>query len=158
MADLAREIENREAEERELQFDSFSNEMALEIGLRIVERARELNKAVAVDIERNGRQLFHHGMSGTAADNDEWIRRKNRVVNRFEKSSFHVGQLLALGGTTIQQKSFVDPMMFSAHGGAFPITIRNTGVVGTVTVSGLPQEEDHRLVTSVIREFMAKRM
>ena len=35
------------------------------------------------------------------------------------------------------------------------LIVRNVGVVGTVTVSGLPQEEDHRLVVDVLREFLA---
>jgi len=157
MADLAQEIGQREKEELELQFDSFSNETALEIGNMIVERARSEHKSIAVDIERNGHQLFHHSMTGTAIDNNEWIKRKNRVVNRFGKSSLHVGQLLRQAGTTIDARSFVDPMQFSAHGGAFPITIRNTGIIGTITVSGLPQEEDHRLATSVVRDYLAKK-
>ncbi len=156
MADLADEIGQREKEELELQFSSFSNEMALEIGNLIVERARAEHKSIAVDIERNGHQLFHHSMTGTTPDNSEWIKRKNRVVNRFGNSSLHVGQLLKQAGTTIEARSFVNPMEFSAHGGAFPITIRNTGIIGTITVSGLPQEEDHRLVTRVIEEYLAR--
>jgi len=156
MSDLNAEIEARVREERELQFEAFSNERALELGLAIVERARKEGRAVTVDIERDGQQLFHHAMTGTTMDNDEWIKRKIRVVHRFGKSSFHVGQILARSAVTIQDKSFVDPMMFSAHGGSFPIIINNTGIIGTVTVSGLPQEEDHRLVTSVIREFVGQ--
>ncbi|MBK7451540.1 MAG: heme-binding protein, partial [Anaerolineales bacterium] len=30
------------------------------------------------------------------------------------------------------------------------------GMVGTITVSGLPQEEDHKLVVESIRAFLAK--
>jgi len=43
----------------------------------------------------------------------------------------------------------------AAHGGAFPVIVRDVGVVGAVTVSGLPQEEDHRLVVQVLRKFLA---
>ena len=32
---------------------------------------------------------------------------------------------------------------YSAHGGAFPVFVEGTGLVGAVVVSGLPQEEDH---------------
>ncbi len=49
----------------------------------------------------------------------------------------------------------LDESEFAAHGGAFPVIGRGVGVVGTVTVSGLPQEEDHRLVVSVLRSFLA---
>ena len=51
--------------------------------------------------------------------------------------------------------SRLDIDQYAAHGGAFPVIVRDVGVVGTVTVSGLPQEEDHRLVVQVLREFLA---
>ena len=57
--------------------------------------------------------------------------------------------------TTFEQSSRLDIDQYAAHGGAFPVIVRNVGVVGTVTVSGLPQEEDHRLVVDVLREFLA---
>jgi uncharacterized protein (UPF0303 family) len=38
----------------------------------------------------------------------------------------------------------VDEKDYATHGGSFPLTIKNVGVVGTITVSGLAQE-----VTSV---------
>jgi uncharacterized protein (UPF0303 family) len=56
--------------------------------------------------------------------------------------------------TTLQESMFLDPNRFAAHGGAFPITIRQVGVVGTITVSGLPQEEDHDLVVRVLSEHL----
>jgi uncharacterized protein (UPF0303 family) len=40
------------------------------------------------------------------------------------------------------------------HGGAFPIIIRGVGVVGTITVSGLPQAEDHAFVVRMIAEHL----
>jgi uncharacterized protein (UPF0303 family) len=44
--------------------------------------------------------------------------------------------------------------LFAAHGGAFPIRIKDVGVVGTVTVSGLPQADDHAFVTEMIGAFL----
>ncbi len=58
--------------------------------------------------------------------------------------------------TTFEQSSRLDIDRYAAHGGAFPLIVRNVGVVGTITVSALPQEEDHRLVVQVLREFMAE--
>jgi uncharacterized protein (UPF0303 family) len=140
-------------EEAELQFGAFSNATALRLGSRLVEVALEAEQVVTVDITRGEQQLFHHALEGTSADNDDWIRRKNRVVRRFGHSSFYMGLYYKSQDTTIEEKSLLDPCEYAPHGGAFPITIRGVGVVGTVTVSGLPQEEDHKLVVRVLREF-----
>jgi uncharacterized protein (UPF0303 family) len=143
-----------EREEAELQFESFTNETALELGMLILETAQREQKRVTIDIERHGQLLFHYAMEGTTPDNDQWIIRKKNVVKRFNKSSFHVGLLLLKAGKSIAERYFVDPFEYSAHGGSFPLIIKGVGVVGTITVSGLPQEEDHRLVVSVIRRFL----
>ncbi|HUX19665.1 MAG TPA: heme-degrading domain-containing protein [Spirochaetia bacterium] len=151
MSDLEQQIIDCDEEERLLVFEEFSNEDALELGLEIVQEAKRRGVSVTVDIERTGQKLFHHAMESTSPDNDEWIRRKCNVVRRTFKSSFHVGLILKRDGVSIRDKYFLDPMEYSAHGGCFPLTLRGTGVVGTIAVSGLPQAEDHRLVVSVIR-------
>ena len=143
-----------QGEEDTIQFTAFTNDMAIDLGLRLVQAAREAKQPVTVDICRHGHQLFHCALPGTTADNDEWIQRKNRVVSRFGHSSYYTGIQLRSLDTTIEAKYLLDPAVYGAHGGAFPITVRDVGVVGTVTVSGLPQEEDHRLVVRVLREFL----
>jgi uncharacterized protein (UPF0303 family) len=145
------------AQEDELQFSSFSNMTAWELGCALVEAARRDGLAVAVDIRRGDHQLFHAALEGTAPNNDVWIERKNRVVRRFGHSSFYMGRLYAQQGTSLAERELVDPEQFADHGGAFPIVVRGVGVIGTVTVSGLPQEADHRLVVTVLRTFLEER-
>jgi uncharacterized protein (UPF0303 family) len=141
-------------EERQLQFAAFSNHDALRLGLALVERARETGKAVTVDITRNGHQLFHHAMDGTSPDNADWIRRKNNVVQRYGRSSWHVGTQYRSKGKIFEADSNTAAADFAAHGGAFPLILRGTGMVGTITVSGLPQKEDHDLLTAVLRDYL----
>ena len=141
-------------QEAELQFQRFDNDTALALGEALVAAARDDGLAVTVDVRRGEQQLFHAALAGTAADNDAWIERKNRVVRRFGHSSFYVGLLLGLEGTSIEEKFLVDGTRYAAHGGAFPVIVRHVGMVGTVTVSGLPQAEDHRLVVGVLRGFL----
>jgi len=140
--------------EKEIVFSRFTNEMAVEIGLKLYETAREQGKAITIDITRNGHRLFHLAMEGTSADNEQWIRRKNNVVNRFGHSSYYISTMLKESGLTFEQVFEVSGADYAAHGGAFPIIIRNVGIVGTVTVSGLPQKEDHELAVEVLRTFM----
>ena len=156
MSEIDSQIAELEREERELVFDHFSNQDALEIGLELVHSAKERGVAVAVDIERGGQKLFHHAMEGTTPDNDEWIRRKNNVVRRTFHSSYHVGLILRREESSIMEKYFLDPTEYSAHGGSFPIIVSGCGVIGTIAVSGLPQKEDHLLVTGVIRGRIAR--
>lgn len=139
-------------EEKELQFTEFTNETALEIGLRLVERAKEANKRIAIDITRFGHQLFHYSFTGTTPENDQWIIRKNRVVNRFGKSSLHLGTILRRDNTTIEERHHISASEYADIGGSFPIIIKNTGVIGTITVSGLPKNEDHEMVVAVVKE------
>jgi uncharacterized protein (UPF0303 family) len=140
-------------QEAELQFERFDNDTALALGQALVDAARRDSLAVTVDVRRGEQQLFHAALPGTAADNDAWIERKNRVVRRFGHSSFYVGRQLE--GTTMEEKFLLDGARFAAHGGAFPVIVRDVGVVGTVTVSGLPQADDHQLVVAVLRAFLS---
>jgi uncharacterized protein (UPF0303 family) len=148
-------LEELARQEETLQFERFSNDDALALGLRLVEAARQNRKAVTVDIARNGHQLFHHAMEGTSPDNATWVRRKNNVVQRFGHSSFYMGTQYRSKGKTFEQHSGLDFAEYAAHGGAFPILLKGTGPVGTITVSGLPQKEDHDLLITVLRAFLA---
>ncbi len=142
--------------EQELQFTSFNETTAWQIGSQMVEHAMHENLPITIDITRGQHQLFHASMPGTAADNDEWVKRKVRLVNRFGHSSFYMGQMLKHKGKTIEQSYLISESEFAPHGGCFPIIVKGTGMVGTITVSGLPQEEDHKLVIESIRAFLAK--
>jgi uncharacterized protein (UPF0303 family) len=90
-------------EERELQFAHFNELTAWQLGCQLVERARERGLAVTIDITRGEHQLFHVSLPGTSADNDEWIKRKVRLVYRFGHSSFYIGQLLKSKGKRIEE-------------------------------------------------------
>jgi len=143
-----------EQEER-LQFAHFDLDDAWRLGSLLVSVARERGLAVTIDIRRGDHQLFHCALPGTTPDNDDWIERKIRVVRRFGHSSYLVGQGYRDRGTTFEEKSHLDPALYAAHGGCFPILIKGTGPVGTVTVSGLPQLDDHLLVVEVLELFLA---
>jgi uncharacterized protein (UPF0303 family) len=142
-------------QEEDIQFASFGNDMALAVGMALVQAAREKGKAVTVDITRSGQQLFHFAMAGTSVDNGEWVKRKNRVVQRFGHSSYYMGISLKNVGQTIEGKYLLPESEYAAHGGAFPLIIKGVGVVGTITVSGLPQQEDHELVVSTLKQFLS---
>ncbi|MFI1353293.1 heme-degrading domain-containing protein [Streptomyces sp. NPDC020898] len=147
-------VEELESQERHLVFRQFGHEDAWALGSLLVELARERQAPVAVDIHRAGQQLFHAALPGSTPDNDAWIDRKRRVVERYGASSYLVGARLRAKGTTFEESSRLDPDQYAAHGGSFPITVEGVGVIGSVTVSGLPQLQDHRMVVEALEIFL----
>lgn len=149
-------LKELEAQEQELQFDRFSNEDAVALGLCLYKTARENALPVTIDITRNGHQLFHLSMPGTSPDNDQWVARKIKLVNRMGMSSYRVGTLLRSLDATLEERFELSHYEYAAHGGCFPVILRGTGPIGTVTISGLAQEEDHAMVVDALRAFLGK--
>lgn len=143
-------------QEKRLVFDRFDNDTAIALGTKILERARADRKAIVVDISRGDQRLFYAALDGTSADNEHWVAGKVAVVRRFGHSSFYIGQRARIRGVDFAASALVDASRFRAHGGAFPIIVAGVGIVGTATVSGLAQAEDHALVVAAIEEFLAE--
>lgn len=140
-------------EETDLQFSLFTNETAYKVGTSMIEKALLENKSIVVDIRKNGELLFYSRMEGTSSHNDEWVSWKNNVVHHFGHSSYYMHILMKSTGSTVKAYG-LDPDDYKAEGGAFPLRLEKDGIVGTITVSGLPGEEDHSMVVSVLKELL----
>ena len=145
------------AEEDELQLARLTNDDAWTLGSGLVARARAEELPVAIEISRHSHLLFHAALTGATPDNDSWIARKARVVHRFGHSSLLVGQRSREAGTTFEAEFGLDPARYVAHGGGFPLLVREVGPVGVVVVSGLPQVEDHAMVVAALRGLVTGR-
>ena len=148
-------LEELAAQEAELVLPRFTHEDALALGLALLEAARAEALPVVVDVRHGEQVAFHAALPGTAATNDLWVERKVRVVRLVGTSSLRAGAEAAADGVVFEERQRVDPLRYAAHGGAFPLVVRDVGLVGVVTVSGLPQVEDHRLVVRVLRRYLA---
>lgn len=155
MENFADLLETLTQQEKELQFSAFGSDTALALGLKAVELAKARQKSITVNVTVNGQVLFHHAMQGATPDQADWIRRKNNVVTRFGRCSFFIGIDHKHRGVAFDEIKYLDPMDYAAHGGAFPITIKNVGMIGTVTVSGLRQAEDHAIAVEALRAVLA---
>ena len=142
-------------QEDRLQFDRFDHDDAYGLGIMLVEAARADGAPLTIALTRVQQILFHVALPGTVLDNDHWVRRKTATVYRFGHSSFYMGVSCRARGVAFAERDSVDPAEFAAHGGAFPVRVRGVGLVGTVAVSGLPQEDDHRLVVTILERFLA---
>lgn len=160
---LSEDLEKIALQERELRLPRLDAEVARELGTRIRTMAVERKLTLVVDVRRFGQPLFYAALDGTTPDNPEWVRRKNNVVARFHRSSYAMGLLMQKQGTTLLERYGLPTADYAAAGGGFPLYVENAGVVGSITVSGLPQREDHNLVVEALcahlgRDFEALRL
>ena len=151
---IDRDLEQIARQEEALRFDSFNLETAWQLGSLLQKMAASRALPVVVDVTLHSMPAFYVGLPGSTADNANWVRRKRNLVLRFLKSSYGVGLQLQRQGATLEQKFGLPPADYAPHGGSFPIHVRSTGVIGAVTVSGLPQREDHALVVEALAIFL----
>ena len=156
-------MEKFAAQERELRLPRLDAQIAWELGTRIRTLATDRGLTLVIDVRRFGQQLFFAALDGTTPDNAEWVRRKSNVVARFHRSSYAVGMTLKMKATTLLEGYGLPVADYAVDGGSFPLIVENAGSVGSVTVSGLPQRDDHNLVVEALsallgRDFEAMRM
>jgi uncharacterized protein (UPF0303 family) len=144
------------AELETLRFESFSFDDALAVGLDLVETGRRKALPIAIDVTVNGQQLFHAALPGSSPDNDQWVLRKSRVAARFFKSSLAIATDLRIRGKTIEEVHGLPSAQYAASGGSVPVLVKGGGVIGTITVSGLPDTEDHAVVVAAIRRRLER--
>lgn len=147
---LQEDLEKISLQERELQLPHLDANIAWELGSLLRAMAAERRLPVVIDIRRFGQPLFYAAMEGTTPDNVEWVRRKSNVVARFHHSSYVAGLKEKLKNQTLFEGQGLSVADYATHGGSFPLAVKGAGVVGSVTVSGLPQRADHELVVEAL--------
>ena len=153
---LREDMERVVLQERELRLPQFDAQTAWDLGLRLRTMAEERGLAVVVDVRRFGQPLFYSALEGTTPDNVEWVRRKSNVVARFHRSSYATGLKLKAKNETLAEQQGLPLADYATHGGSFPLTVVDAGVVGSVTVSGLPQRDDHELVVEALCAMLGR--
>lgn len=153
---LDQEIERLEKQEASWIFEKFDHKDALAIGMEIVSVAERDGLPIEVDIELAGHCLFHCALSGTTAENTDWIRRKKNMIHLAGSSSLLAYfRLEKEGKTLIEKYPAVNEENCCASGGGLPIRIAGKqGIPGQIIVSGLPHTEDHALVARAIEAHL----
>jgi uncharacterized protein (UPF0303 family) len=149
----AEDIAVIQQQEAQLRLPHFDNNDAWSLGLLLRDLAIARGHTLVIDIRRFGQPpqpLFYCAMPGTTPDNARWVQRKSNVVARFHRSSYQVGLTLAQNNITFADRYGLPDADYAAHGGSFPLHVTHAGIVGSVTVSGLPQREDHNLVAEAL--------
>lgn len=151
--DIEQDLARIALQEERLRFDRFDAGSAWELGLALKAAADRRGAEVAIDISTHAQPLFCHYMQGTTPDNVEWVRRKRNVTLRFFRSSYAIGLILKRDHTNMLEK-FGLGAEYMPHGGSFPIRLAGSTCIGAITVSGLPQREDHNLLTRTLADFL----
>lgn len=143
-----------EMQEEILQFSSFTNADAWELGNMVLQEAKRLGLTVAVRIRlNNGYTVFQYGMDGTNLLNEQWMTRKENTVKTLEESSLRFCMNLRANQESLEDH-FLDPREYAACGGGFPIRVEEVGVIGTIVVSGLDHVSDHDLLVKCISKYL----
>jgi uncharacterized protein (UPF0303 family) len=150
--DLTKDLAQIARQEADLIFPVFDFDTAWRLGLALRELALTRKHLIVIDIRRFGQPhqpLFYTALGGTP-DNARWVQRKSNVVARFHRSSYAIGLTLEQTNRTFAERYSLPDADYAAHGGSFPIRVETAGIIGSITVSGLTQREDHNLVVEAL--------
>ncbi|MGE6740831.1 heme-degrading domain-containing protein [Allorhizobium pseudoryzae] len=137
-------------QEKALRFERFDLGAAWSVGQHIYGVAAAAGHILSIDVQINGMQAFFAAMPGARPDFEHWIRRKRNIALRFLRSSYGVGLELVQQKTTLEEKWGLPTADYASHGGSVPILVEGVGCIGAVTVSGLPQRDDHNVVIEAL--------
>ena len=149
------DIAELEIQAEALVLPRFAEAEAWWLGQWLVARAQAGNLPIAINIRTQDRTYFHVSMPGASPANDQWARRKGNAAFLEQKASLIVRLRLEARGLTIERHG-ISLADYAASGGSVPIRVAGVGMVATVTVSGLPDVEDHALVAEGIAALKAR--
>ncbi|MDP4302263.1 heme-degrading domain-containing protein [Leptothrix discophora] len=153
---LRRDLARIAEQEARLRLPTWNEAIAWQLGCCLRERAAARGVAITIEARLARETVFLCAMPGTAPTNADWARRKRNAVETLQRSSYAIGLQLALEGVADLEVKLGLPLRDHANaGGCFPIRLADGGAcVGTLTVSGLPQRDDHDLVVEVLAEHL----
>jgi uncharacterized protein (UPF0303 family) len=152
--EIERDLERLDEQERRLRFARFDNATAWELGVLIKHLCEARGVALAIEVRLVRETVFFHAMPGTMPNHADWVRRKRNTVELMQRSSYAVGRTLEREGVSLEEKMAVPARDYATHGGGFPIFIEGSGCIGAVTVSGVPQREDHAIVVEALASMI----
>ncbi|MGC4026797.1 MAG: heme-degrading domain-containing protein [Mesorhizobium sp.] len=149
-ADIAKISEQEAA----LVFDRFDEAAAYEIGTNLRARAIAEKMPIIIEIRFWDRLLFYAALPGSTASNTDWVRRKLNGVKMFQKSSYRMTLEQNSPNRLFKPDYGLNPADYVLAGGGFPIHVKDTGVVGAIGVSGLPQRQDHAVIVDALATYL----
>ena len=135
---------------KRIELEKFTNQLALEMGLKVVELAKSRDQKIAIEIRRLNHTIFLFFDDTLPADKHLWLERKANVAEHFEESSLSVKNDLENRNMSLDQTFALDGKDYVAKGGAIPIFVKDAGMLATITVSGLRDVDDHQIIVDAL--------
>jgi len=151
--DLEKDLKTIARQEDCFRLKHFNADTAWALGVRLKEMAEARGVAITIEVRLAKETVFFFAMQGTSPSNADWARRKRNTVELLHHSSYRVGLDHALNGGTLESKMGLPMRDYADHGGSFPIAVEGSGCIGAVTVSGLPQREDHAMAVEALADL-----
>jgi len=135
-------------QEKTLRFKSFTNLQALEFAKNVEDIVTsDPDKPVAVRVTLDGQTILDYRTTGRKGSG--WLDRKVKTVLEAQHSSMYV----FLNKEQEPFKGWQDNLDYAVCGGGFPLYI-NDELRGVLAVSGLSHEDDHRVLTTSLKEVL----
>lgn len=146
-------LEKIAAQEKQTVLDKMTLSDAQKLGHAIESAAGNKVEDLTITIMLGNRIVYVRAGSNTTYDNDFWARRKRNVVKQHAHSSMYVRLDMDADEEGYYNLTGLNRLDYAIHGGAFPIVVNNVGLVGVISVSGLPMEEDHDICYRGLKIF-----
>ena len=143
-------------EEKILKLLSLTNTDAIEIGEIATTLGNQRKVPIAIQVRIGDWIVFHASLEGSKPENDRWINRKVAVVMLKKHSTMYERVSAEERGVDWHKENNVQDETHAIHGGALPL-ITDEGFRGILSISGLPQVEDHLFAVEVLTEFLARK-
>lgn len=150
MTTLIDDIAKITEQEQRLVLPRFDANDAWELGCALRSLVEARGAAVTIEIRIAKETVFFVAMPGTTPGNADWARRKRNSTELLHKSSYRIGRELERDDASLEAKLGLATRDHASHGGSYPLRVQGVGVVGTVTVSGLPQRDDHAVIVETL--------
>ncbi len=131
--------------EKELSFETFTNDMAFEFASNVLEIVKKENLGpIRIRVLYNDDIVYQYMMEGKKGD--VWLNRKQLTVLESEHSSLYAAR------HSEDYKYMIDNENYALCGGGFPLIV-NDEVCGVFLISGLADIDDHRLIVESLRKM-----
>ena len=142
-------------EEQSFVFTGFNANTALEIGNYLTKKANDLKLPIVIDVSSFQQCLYHFAALGSTANNEKFIRRKRNTVLLFSHSTKWVAGKVKNDVLAMHQRYATSDADYTILQGGFPIIVTAMGLVGSICVSGLTEQEDHNIIIDALTALKA---